>query len=220
MKSKVNKYIIIYINNNYVMSTDIELNLINFDRINYYCNHTSYYTEYDIENECCICLDTIDSINTNYYITRCCKQNLHMECYMEWIMITFNNFKLVKCPICRTETTEDIINKDVSLKDLIEFKLHKPKYTIAIYKFIDNYYKNKNYILPIPEYNYAQLISRIDNNNSTDLENQLSRQNIDVIYLPRTPVEKAIYYVKLIIFFVLIIGLVIVYMFTLNNNHL
>lgn len=125
--------------------------------------------------ECCICLD-INYDLENCYVTKCCKQNLHMDCFIEWSIISFDNYNYTKCGICRTEVSEDIIKNVLTPLVLIEFKLKNPKYTYKIYKFLHIYFPN--YILPyfVYENENPTYYDQLDNNTNTnniDLENGL-----------------------------------------------
>lgn len=210
---------------------DIELTSIHIDQlkpINIYNNNNiniknEHIIDTSLQTECCICLDTVE--NKNYYVTKCCKQDLHIGCFIEWTIITFYKFKYVKCPVCRNEISEDIIKNDISLKSLIEFKLHKPKYKFNVYSFIDRYFKD--YVSPIlqlkdyHEYQRIQLINRIDNsiNNSSyniDPETQISSLTIDI---GMTRTAKFIHYAKISTFFLLISGFILMYFFTINNSY-
>lgn len=55
------------------------------------------------ENEkiCCICLETITDAKLETWITmKCCKQNLHKNCLILWILCKKSNRM---CPICRQQ---------------------------------------------------------------------------------------------------------------------
>jgi hypothetical protein len=48
-----------------------------------------------MENECPICLSVLE--NNDIITVSCCKQHMHAECYMEFLLKTDN----YTCPLCR-----------------------------------------------------------------------------------------------------------------------
>lgn len=126
-----------------------------------------------VEEDCCICLDNIEV--KNIYTTKCCKQKLHINCYIEWLIICFDKYNFSKCPICRNILDMSIIKKEISIKDLIEFKILNPNYTYKIYKFLDTYF-TEEYELP----SFIEpLINQIGETQeiNLDLESQTLHQN-------------------------------------------
>jgi hypothetical protein len=48
-----------------------------------------------MENECPICLNVLE--NNDIITVSCCKQHMHAECYMQFLLKTTNH----NCPLCR-----------------------------------------------------------------------------------------------------------------------
>lgn len=147
-------------------------------------------------DECCVCLDIFNS-NNKKFVMECCKQHLHINCYIEWILVSFKNNYNIKCPVCRRELLKDDINNNISIKMLIEFKLKYPKYTDDLYDFIEIFYTN--YIVP-------DVVIRINRNFNSDemmSENNYLNNYSHHNYIFRTRIKNILSIVLKIIFFFL-----------------
>ena len=68
----------------------------------------------DYDNEyCCICLNTFDYA---YIQLKCCNQNIHSPCLIDWVLSDSNN--TYNCPICRKEI---VLDESITLGQLIDY---------------------------------------------------------------------------------------------------
>jgi hypothetical protein len=68
----------------------------------------------DYDNEyCCICLNTFDYA---YIQLKCCHQNIHSLCLIDWILSESNN--TYNCPICRKDI---ILDASITLGQIIDY---------------------------------------------------------------------------------------------------
>lgn len=168
--------------------------------------------------ECCVCLEEIiynqisfDKITDDQmpYITRCCKQSLHIYCFIEWIVNCFDLYNYTRCPVCRQSISNEQITEELSTVLLIQFKLFKPQYTFRIYKFIHFFF---------PEYDIPHVIVEIGgcNHNLIDSIQDNYRENGDIIYDTNRLnfndfFDKFIYLTKVFIVLTFIIGFIVLY---------
>ena len=84
-----------------------------------------------IDSECCVCLDIVDMyVKDSFIQMKCCLQNLHKGCFLEWIGTKKENTNT--CLICRTEF--DSILNYVSLQEVLSYT-DSHKHTINIFNY-------------------------------------------------------------------------------------
>lgn len=205
-------------NDNYICN-QIELTNSSSKQLNLKCDNN--FTKIKKAVECCVCLEEIiynqisfDKITDDQmpYITRCCKQNLHIYCFIEWIVNCFDLYNYTRCPVCRQSISNEQINEELSTILLIQFKLFKPQYTFRIYKFIHFFF---------PEYEIPHVIVEIGgcNHNLIDSIQDNYRENtsgVNIMYDTNRLnfnefFEKFIYLTKIFIVITFIIGFIVLY---------
>ena len=181
----------------------------------------------DTKIECSICLDEIiynkisfDNITDNQipYITDCCKQNIHIYCFIEWLINCFDLYNYTRCPVCRNPISKDQIQEELSIALIIQFKLFKPHYTFKVYKFIHSFfpkYEIPHIIIEIDGYNY-NLINSIENHNNDfiNMHNHINPPRIQSQYSS----NKSLFFVKIFIVATFIIGFTIILVTELLKN--
>jgi hypothetical protein len=84
-----------------------------------------------IDNECCVCLDTVDMhVKGSVIKMKCCLQSIHKACFLEWAGTRKENTST--CLICRT-VFGNMLNY-VSLEDVLTYT-DSHKHTIDIFNY-------------------------------------------------------------------------------------
>lgn len=106
-----------YINNNNnknnKKNTYLELDNTEIDNTEIDITDINKFYQIKINDECCICLEDPE-YSENFIKLNCCKQLIHKDCLLKWIIIKENN---ENCPLCRLQmkidemyTIEDFLN--------------------------------------------------------------------------------------------------------------
>lgn len=152
------------------------MNVIELNEITYQCNR----------HFCCICLNTKLS---EYTILKCCKQNIHINCLVEWICS--KNNQSFKCPICRKDVSLSIkqgefiniinnYNNDNEDNENLNIHIHKNDIIRIFEKYYNDLYFTKIILHEDLNINIDENGDDINGNNNSD--NNIYNNRFRMIY--------------------------------------
>lgn len=160
-------------------------------------DHIIELNNFNDQDECCICLNTLDKKNDIEYITLdCCKKNIHKGCFITWICSGY--YVSLKCPMCRANITN--INEMISLREIYNMNMTLNNNTLSV---IREYYRDD-------ELYHIYNININYNRNNTNNNNNIRDR---VILLDRSLIKSLCVFI-----FILVLCIIILFIIDVKRN--
>jgi hypothetical protein len=98
------------------------------------------------ETLCCICLE-----NECTYLTECCKNKIHKQCIIQWLIYK----GIFNCPLCRSKDIRVPIN-DLLTTQYGDYGLTSSEIVLNLNKLLTSYNTPYHITIDIPDQRYSQ----------------------------------------------------------------